>query len=157
MRAARDKRVQPESAASQFSKHSLKTNYALSLACGGLRRPAAVNMRSYVRNTKSADAIMPMALDKTNACQRSECAHVRKGNHFVTFCAVSSRTRKTGSKTLPIPTSIFIPNPRHVLSLRFRVARLSSSSGSNLAPNPKHLTVTRSTCLTLLIHICLWF
>jgi len=100
MRAACGKRVQPEPAASQFRKHSLLTNYALGLACGGLRRPAVVSMRSYVRNTKSADAIVPMALDKTNACQHSDCAHVREGHHSVTVCAVSSRTRKIGSKTL---------------------------------------------------------
>ena len=31
-------------------------------------------MRSYMRNTESAGTIMPMALDKTNACQRSDCA-----------------------------------------------------------------------------------
>ena len=59
MRAACVKRVQPEPAASQFSKHSLLTNYALGPAGGGLRRPAVVSMRSYVWNTKSADAIVP--------------------------------------------------------------------------------------------------
>ena len=64
MRAACVQRVQSEPAASQFSKHSLLTDYALGPACGGLRRPAVVSMRSYVRNTKSADAVVPMVLDK---------------------------------------------------------------------------------------------
>ena len=64
---------------SQFSKHSLLTTYALGPACGGLRRPAVVSMRSYVRNTKSADAIVSMALDKTNACQRSDLAESGSG------------------------------------------------------------------------------
>ena len=65
-------------------------------------------MRSYVTNTKSADAVVPMALDKTNACQRSDCADVRGGHRFVIFCAVSSRTN---SKTLLVQSPIFIPNP----------------------------------------------
>ena len=55
---------QSEPAVSQFSKHSLLTDYALGPACGGLRRPAVVSMRSYVRNTKSADAVVPMVLEK---------------------------------------------------------------------------------------------
>ena len=57
-------RVQPEPAASQFSKHSLLITFALSAACGGVRRPVGGSMRSYVRNTKSADAVVPMVLDK---------------------------------------------------------------------------------------------
>ena len=87
MRAACVRRVQPEPAASQFSKHSLLhvTNYALGPAGGGLRRFAVVSMRSYVRNTKPADAIVPMALDKTNACERSDCADVREWHHSVIF------------------------------------------------------------------------
>ena len=38
-------------------------------------------MRSYVRNTKSADAVVPMVLDKTNACQRNDCEDVSEGHH----------------------------------------------------------------------------
>ena len=85
MRAACGKRVQPEPAASQFSKHSLLTNYALGPACGGLRRPAGVGMRSYVTNTKSADAVVPTVLDKTNACQRSNCAESGSGTTLSSF------------------------------------------------------------------------
>ena len=72
-------------------------------------------MRSYVRNTKSADAVVPMVLDKTNACQRSDCADVREGHHSVIVCAVSSRTtcRKMDLKLclFQLPSPIFIPNP----------------------------------------------
>jgi hypothetical protein len=85
MRAACVKRVQPEPAASQFSTHSLLTNYALGPACGGLRRPAVVSMRSYVRNATSADADVPMVLDKTNACQRSDCAESASGTTLSSF------------------------------------------------------------------------
>ena len=85
MRAACVKRVQPEPAASQFSKHSLLINYALGPACDGLRRPAVVSMRRYVRNTKSADAVVPMVLDKTNACQRSDCAESGNGTTLSSF------------------------------------------------------------------------
>ena len=111
----RQTRVQPEPASSQFSKHSLLITFALSAACGGLRRPAVVGMRSYVRNTESAGAIVPMlSFGQINACQRSNCTDVRvsgSGTSTVIFCAVSSRTRKNGSKTLRIQSPTFIPNP----------------------------------------------
>ena len=98
MRAACVKRVQPEPAASQFSKHSLLTNYALGPACGGLRRPAVVSMRSYVRNTKSADAVVPMVLDKTNACQRSDCAESGSGTTLSSFALSRQELEKMDLK-----------------------------------------------------------
>ena len=36
-------------------------------------------MWSYIRNTKSTDAVVPMVLDKANACQRSNCAESGSG------------------------------------------------------------------------------
>ena len=57
-------------------------------------------MRSYMGNAKCADTIVPMALNTRPARQRSSCADAREGHHSVIFCAVSSRTRKNGSKTL---------------------------------------------------------
>ena len=105
MRAACVKRVQSEPAASQFSKHSLLlvTNYALGPACGGLRRPAVVNMRSYVRNTKSADAIVPMALDKSTPASAAtvQSQGVAPLYHLLR-CLV---------QTLLVPSPIFIPKP----------------------------------------------
>ena len=98
MRAACVKRVQPEPAASQFSKHSLLTNYALGPACGGLRRPAVVSMRSYVRNTKSADAVVPMVLDKPNACQRSDCAESGSGTTLSSFALSRQELEKMDLK-----------------------------------------------------------
>ena len=98
MRAACVKRVQPEPAASQFSKHSLLTNYALGPACGGLRRPAVVSMRRYVRNTKSADAVVPMVLDKTNACQRSDCAESGSGTTLSSFALSRQELEKMDLK-----------------------------------------------------------
>ena len=41
------------------------------------------------------------------------------------------------------------------MSLRFRVASLSSPSGCNFGPNSKHWSVTRSGILTLLSHMYL--
>ena len=98
MRAACVKRVQPEPAASQFSKHSLLTNYALGPACGGLRRPAVVSMRSYVRNATSADADVPMILDKTNACQRSDCAESASGTTLSSFALSRQELEKMDLK-----------------------------------------------------------
>ena len=53
----------------------------------GLKRLAVVSMRSYdiVRNTRSADAILPMALNKTNACQRNDCAESGSGTTLSSF------------------------------------------------------------------------
>jgi len=78
-------RVQPGPASSRFSKHSLLITFALSAACGGVRRPAGGGMRSYMGNTKSADTIVPMALNTTPACQRSSCADASGRQHPACF------------------------------------------------------------------------
>ena len=78
-------RVQPGPASSRFSKHSLLITFALSAACGGVRRPAGGGMRSYMGNTKSADTIVPMALNTTPARQRSSCADASGRQHPACF------------------------------------------------------------------------
>ena len=105
------KRVPPGPASSQFSKHSRLVAFALSAACGGLRRPAGVGMRSYMRNTDSEGTIVPMILDKIDACRHDNCTVSGSCTSTVILSAVSSRTRKTGSKTLLIQSPSFIPNP----------------------------------------------
>ena len=42
-------------------------------------------MRSYMGNTKSADTIVPMALNTTPACQRSSCADASGRQHPACF------------------------------------------------------------------------
>ena len=78
-------RVQPGPASSRFSKHSLLITFALSAACGGVRRPAGGGMRSYMGNTKSADTIVPMALNTTPARQCSSCADASGRQHPACF------------------------------------------------------------------------
>ena len=78
-------RVQPGPASSRFSKHSLLITFALSAAWGGVRRPVGGGMRSYMGNTKSADTIVPMALNTTPACQRSSCADASGRQHPACF------------------------------------------------------------------------
>ena len=102
-------RVQPGPASSRFSKHSLLITFALSAACGGVRRPAGGGMRSYMGNTKSADTIVPMALNTTPACQRSSCADA-SGRHPACFALF----REKKSKSEPV-TILFV---RHVTLLR---------------------------------------
>ena len=90
--------AQPEPASSQFRGHPLLTNYALGPACGGLRRPAVVSMRSYVRNATSAGAVVPMVLDKTNACQRSDCAESGSGTTLSSFALSRQELEKMDLK-----------------------------------------------------------
>ena len=47
-------------------------------------------MRSYMRNTESAGTIVPMVLDKTNACQRSNCADIDVREKFGSGTIMSS-------------------------------------------------------------------
>ena len=74
---------------------------------------AAQNVTAWCPSLTCAHAIVPTAFNRTNACQRGDCAHVRAGHHAVGLCAVSSRTRKPGPKTLPVTGLIFIPKPWH--------------------------------------------
>ena len=133
MRAACVKRVQPEPAASQFSKHSLLTNYALGPACGGLRRPAVDNMRSYVRNTKSADAIVSMALDKTNACQRGDCAESGSGT---TLALSRQELEKMDLKLCRFKVRFSSPT-LDMRGLRFQ--KRASSNTTSILPNQRYL------------------
>ena len=50
-------------------------------------------MRSYVRNTESAGAIVPMVLDKINACQRSNCTDVREWHQHCHLLRCLVKTR----------------------------------------------------------------
>ena len=129
MRAACVKRVQPEPAASQFSKHSLLTNYALGPACGGLRRPAVVSMRSYVRNATSADADVPMVLDKTNACQRSDCAESGSGTTLSSFALSRQELEKMDLKLCRFQ----VPFSSPTLEVRSTQSALSTRSGTSIS------------------------
>ena len=55
-------------------------------------------MRRYVRNTKSADAVVPMVLDKTNACQRSDCAESASGTILSSFALSRQELEKMDLK-----------------------------------------------------------
>ena len=55
-------------------------------------------MRRYVRNTKSADAVVPMVLDKTNACQRSDCAESGSGTTLSSFALSRQELEKMDLK-----------------------------------------------------------
>ena len=153
MRAACGKRVQPEPAASQFRKHSLLTNYALGLACGGLRRPAVVSMRRYVRNTKSADAVVPMVLDKPNACQRSDCAESGSGTTLSSFALSRQELEKMDLKLCRFkvrfssPTLEMFPLTKlnFVGSLKINLWSLKLISGFS---RTRFLASPRLVCLT---------
>ena len=55
-------------------------------------------MRSYVRNATSADADVPMVLDKTNACQRSDCAESASGTTLSSFALSRQELEKMDLK-----------------------------------------------------------
>ena len=97
-------RVQPGPASSRFNKHSLLITFALSAACGGVRRPAGGGMRSYMGNTKSADTIVPMALNTTPACQRSSCADASGRQHPACF-ALFREKKSPNLSLLQVPFS----------------------------------------------------
>ena len=48
-------------------------------------RPAHPLRAAEPKNTKSEDAVVPMALDNPNACQRSGCAESRSGTTLSSF------------------------------------------------------------------------
>ena len=68
-------------------------------------------MRSYMGNTKSADTIVPMALNTTPACQRSSCADASGRQHPACFALF----REKKSPNLSLLQILFV---RHVALLR---------------------------------------
>ena len=65
----------------------------------------------YVRNTESAGAIVPMVLDKTNACQRSNCTDVREWHQH---CLLRYRSHQ---ELFAYSKSDFHPQPCVVFTL----------------------------------------
>ena len=100
-------RVQSGPASSRFSKHSLLITFALSAACGGVRRPAGGGMRSYMGNAKCADTVVPMALNTRPARQRSSCADANGRQHPACFALF----RQKKSPNLRLYKSLFRPQP----------------------------------------------